>query len=520
MSRRTRVVPPSIPPALVACIAGGIASCMAACASGGPAAEPGLEGRIRALSTRQASLGGVIDLYAEGLPPPEDGRLTVIFEGEYRRLDGVVESVALDVPVRRVDRGTLRWGGFGPHAIPFTATGDRLGTFVGTVRPRLVTHEGEVLETEEATEVQLEVGPSIRVRKLEPQGASCARPALRALGGLPYRIEVEALGFEPTSFTYTIEAPALGVSDSVRHLATAPVDVLGDDGSLVLPHVPEGTLAYGLVVSVQARARDGSTHQTLFAIGVHRPMEVFYDGNVELAEVYAPVPVSGCMPGGDIGQEVSYTETQSETRQRSYAVHWDESWLRSHTVSRSESTTDTRSRSNTVGFSTTNGQSFEWSVGTEASGSVGIEGIVEVGMKVNGSVGGSRFRSATRSNSRTDTVSHSETTTDTESTTEAMGGSNGEAFSWEVSSTEQLARGLTGRVVAGTYGVFYRQTLRLSRRAALVTYNLCGLGDVVGDIELEDWTWSADLGLAGRCPPLPESNLPEARCVLPPCSGE
>ena len=497
-----------------------VAAFSAACASGGPPPEPRLDAEIRALSTRQASLGSVIDIHGERFPATEEGRLTVLFEGEYRRVDGVVDPVHLEVAVRRTSGGTLRWDGFGPYSIPFTPGGDVLGTFTGTARVRLLTPEGEVMDAETAADVELEVLPSILVRSLEPEAASCSLPALRAIGGVPYELGVEALGFEPASFTYTITAPALDVSDSVRHVVSGRTDSVGDDGSLVIPQVPEEMQAYGLIFSVEARAMDGSLHQTLFAIGVHRPMEIYYDGNVEIAEIYAPVPVSACIPGGEAGRTVSYTETESETRARGYDVHWDEGWLRSHTVEHSESTTDARHESNTVGFSTTNGSSFNWSVGTEAGGSVGITGLIEVGMKVNASVGGSTYSSSTRSNSRTTGTSHSETTTDTESMTEQTSGSNGEAFRWEVSSTEQLSRDFSADVIAGTYGVFYRQTVRMMRRAALVTYNLCGIANVIGDVEFEDWNWSADMGLGQACPPLPQSNLPEAQCLLSPCTGE
>ena len=41
-----------------------------------------------------------------------------------------------------------------------------------------------------------------------------------------------------------------------------------------------------------------------------------YDGNASTVQTYDPVPVTGCIPGGDIGREVTYTEATSETRTR------------------------------------------------------------------------------------------------------------------------------------------------------------------------------------------------------------
>ena len=503
------------------------AASLAGCAVGmgsseGPAT---MEAEVLALSTYEASLGSVIELYGTGFPETESGRLLVVFDGQYNLAVGGFEDVTLEVPVRRIDAGTLRWGGFGPYEIPFSSTGDQTGTFVGTVHARFVTTEGEVIDGAERLPVELTVLPSILVRDLQPTIARCGAPATRAIGGLPYQLEVEAVGFTPTSFTYTLTAPALDMPpDAVRHLATGSRDILGEDGSFVLPPVPEGQQAYGAIISVEARAADGSTRQSLFAIGVHRPLEVFYNGNVSVAEIFAPTPVSACIPGGEAGRTVTYNEMMSETRSRGYSVNWNETWLRSQTESTSRSSSETVSSSNQVSFSTTDGSSWHWNVGasTEFSGGGTLFGIIEAGMKVgfNGEYGREYNTSTTRGQSSTTGISRTETTTDTTSTTESMGGSEGESFDWDVSSSETIGTGFGGNVIAGTYGVFYRQSVRLVRSAALVTYNLCGASEVVGEVDFQDWTWSTDLALGNGCPPFPQSNLPEARCVLEPCQGE
>jgi hypothetical protein len=490
------------------------------CAVGGP--EPKvLDAEILALSTDAASLGAVIELYGENLPGPEDGRVTVVFEGEFTRSDGRVVPVDLEVPVDRADRGTLRWTGFGPFAVPFDPLSDATGVFRGTVKPRLTARDGEALDGP-PTDATIEVLPSIVVRDLQPLAASCADPARLALGGLSYRIEVEAIGFDPGSFTYTIRTPMLGDEplESVRHIATGPTASLGDDGSLVLPMVPEDVPAYAAVFVIESQSTSGATVATAFATGVHRPMEIFYNGNVEIAEIMAPIPVSGCIPGGEAGRNATYEETMTETRARSFSVNWDENWLRSTTVGRSTSTGTSVSEQNSVQYSSTDGRSWNWQVGTEVGGGGSLFGLIEASMKVNGHVGQEFFSQETTTVGRTTGLTRSQTTTDTVSATEAEGGSHGEEFSWDVSSSETLARDFSGHVIAGTQGVFYRQTMRLMRRAAVVTYNLCGISAVVGEVDFQDWTWSADLALAHTCPPLPTSNLPEAQCLIEPCGGE
>lgn len=46
------------------------------------------------------------------------------------------------------------------------------------------------------------------------------------------------------------------------------------------------------------------------------PDEARYDGNYAVRERYAPLRVSDCIPGGELGREVHYHENQSETRKR------------------------------------------------------------------------------------------------------------------------------------------------------------------------------------------------------------
>ncbi|MCK6550736.1 hypothetical protein L6R52_33170, partial [Myxococcota bacterium] len=370
-------------------------------------------------------------------------------------------------------------------------------------------------------ELELDVEPSIVVRELDPVTASCTGPAKRALGGAAYHLRVEAIGFTPVTYTYTLSAPALDAAPlAIRHLASGRFDLAGERGDLVFPEVPDGMPSYRAIVTIQALGDDGRTRSTAFAIGVHRPIELFYDGNVDVAEILAPVPVSGCIPGGEAGRDVTYGESVSETRQRSYDVSWNESWLASHTVSSGGSQTVGASETNGVGFATTDGQSWSWSLGTTVSGELGLSDLVKVGVSVSGSVGGGGSTSVERSGNRSASLSAESTTTDTESATAERGGGRGESFSWEVSSTQSVSRSYGGRVIAGHYGVFYRQAMRLLRRGQLVTYNQCGAATVVGDVDFSDWAWSPDLALARQCPPLPASNLPEARCMIPPCSAD
>ena len=287
-----------------------------------------------------------------------------------------------------------------------------------------------------------------------------------------------------------------------------------------MPQVPENLQSYGAILNIQATDADGQSVQSSFAISVHRPIEIFYNGNLSIAEVMAPVPVSGCLPGGEAGRSVVYTEAMQETRSRSYNVSWNEQWLSSRTVSTGSQQTVGLSETNGVGFATTDGESFNWSLGTDSSGKFDLAGLVELGVSVNAQVGGATSRTQSASSNRSQGVNAATTTTETESASNSFGASSGGSFSWQASSTETISKTFGGQVIAKTYGVFYRQTIRLMRRAAVVTYNQCGSADVVAELDFSDWTWAPDLALGESCPPFPESNLPSAQCLISPCSGK
>ncbi len=490
---------------------------------------------VLALSTYEASLSTMVEVYGH-FPETALGHTRLVFNGTFTNDRGQTNPVDLEVTPRRVDNGTLRWTSFGPYAIPFSASGDETGTFSGTVTARVVTPDGRMIDDASPTSVDFKVLPSLIVRELQPVTASCNGPIQRALSDAPYRLQVEAVGFDPVSYTYTIAAPALGMEPvSIRRLANGRFDSLGDDGDFVLPPVPTGMPSYTAVITIRAKDEQGDEHQAAFAIGVHRPLEVFYNGNVEIAEVLPATPVSGCIPGGPNGRDAIYSESTAETLSRSYSVNWNQSWLNSHSTSEGTSSTRGTSETNGVGFSTSDGENWHWNVGGEVQGryevktgvegSVGVAGgsvdtTVGVQVSVRGEYGEGGSRMVNNSTDRTTGLNESESTTETESDSESVGGGQGRDFAWSASSSDFISRGFGGHVVAGTYGVFYRQSMRLVRRAAVVTYNQCGAATVVADIDFTDWAWSPDLALGESCPPLPQTNLPPAECLIPPCSGD
>lgn len=501
--------------------------CLAAarCGFDPPAASsraPGARPHLLALSTYEASVGSVIDAYGSGFVQGDDVVTTIVFRGQFHAGDGTADgAIEIEADAHPVDAGTLRWTSFGPYKNPLSPNGSGVGVFEGTAAARVKLKDGTIVEDSAPSPILFKVLPSILVRGFEPLTASCGGEIKRGLGGASYRLRVEAIGFEPVSFTYNLAHPAIARRPvTLRHVASGRFDTMGMRGDFQLPPVPDGMQSYGAILTVQARDRSGAMHQNAFAISVHRPLEVFYNGNIEVAEVLAPVPVSGCIPGGEAGRDVEYNESMEETRTRQYEINWNQSWLSSHTVSSGHMQTIGLSETNGVGFSTTDGRSWNWSLGSEIGGTFGLSELVSVGVKVNGSVGGATTHSTENSATRQRGIEHSTTTTETSEVSMQQGGQQGGGLSWQVSSSQTISRQFGGRVIAKTYGVFYRQALRLLRRAAVVAYNQCGAANLIADVDFQDWTWSPDLALGQSCPPLPASNLPRKACLVPPCNRD
>ncbi len=496
-----------------------LAAALAGCgAEVAPGPQEPAAPKVLALSSYEASLGTLVEVYGEGFVPEDVGRTLLRFEGHFVTDDGQRVPVSLRTEARYVNPGTLRWERFGPFRVPF-GPGDRVGRFEGTVGVEVELRDGGTVTGEAALPVTFVVAPSLVVEELQPTRASCAGPAKRALGGAPYRMSVRAIGFVPQSFTYTIASPALGLDTvvQVRHEALGQVDTVGERGDFRFPEVPPDMPYYYAQVVAEAVGTDGVTRRNVFAIGVRRPIEVYYNGNVRIAEFYAPQPVSGCIAGGEAGRDVTYSESRSESRRRRTAVSWNESWLRTHTVTEGSSRTVGLSETNGVGFATTDGELIRWELGGGVNGSIGLGEAAKLGFEAEFRRATQRSHQVENSVDRETGLTESETTTNTDAATEGLTVDRGGTLETEVSSTETISRDFGGTIIAGTYGVFYRQTLRLLRRGLIVTYNLCGEAQSVGDYDLTDWAWAPDLALGDQCPPLPPSNLPPAQCRIPPC---
>lgn len=479
------------------------------------------------LSKTELSIGESIDIVGANFFHGPEGHARVRFEGTFFTDDGAEHPVDLEFRPHWEDGNRLVWAHVGPYKVPFSPTGSELGTFEGTLTAINVARNGGEAVSEPA-DVSLRIKPSLILKELQPVDADCTNPSRVILDNFEYKLSVEALGFEPVNYTYITYSPFGQSPRIIRRQAFGNVDSFGSGGEIYFDPVPDELPFYVGTLAIAALGTDGEERVLALNIGVHRPVEYIVLDRVEIAEIEAARPVSGCNAGGtDVPRTVTYSETETETRSRTVGVNWNEEWLQSHSSTVSESRTTTNSVGVAVSQSETNGYNFTVENGRdiEGGGSAGgsLFGLVEVGVEGKYRDIRRESRSVYGETTRGYTVNQDYSVSDTESwaytSTEGYNVSLGGSDFWTVESSNSTIVGFQGTILPGQFGVFYRQTTRMSVPGAVVAYNRCGVPEVVAEGDFFDFTWSVDLASANQCPPLPKSNLPEPECFIAPCSG-
>ena len=435
---------------------------------------------VRMVAPTQISVGEDMSIFGKGFADKAIGQTRVTFDGTFQTSSGKVHKVNITVAPKYKNQGVLVWN-FGPN-IPFSTEEDT-GTFRGTVKVSNIGLNGQIKPGSSAIGAEIQVMPSILIRKMRPLHAGCPVGITASVENTPFLFEVKAVGLKsgsqlaPMRFVYTFMkqnfqfkgyfSSQLGMDPESLFPKSGPVSVINDvtngtismlgNGSSRNVHVTQGgyntgmaSMSYGVDklfglthlytapvalsngdyytanMNIVAVDNNGQQAKRTIQLKIYAPIEVDYDGKTKLVRSFDPVPVSGCIPGGDIGRDVTYKESKSETRQRSFK------------------------------FSSKISGGFDVKVARLN---------VEFGVEVDKTV----------------------------------------------SSAKAKDLAITGKILPKQFGVFYRQALQLERRANLTAHGPCGNTQDLGEVIVTDWTWSPDLAKGNQCPPLPKSNLAKGK---------
>ena len=340
----------------------------------------------------------------------------------------------------------------------------------------------------ETKEIDININPSIIVESF------CATDNCNSLSGnivqnTINKLRIKTFKIAPVNIEYIITTPYN--SFKINHEFNSPVNEDWIE-NIVFNEVPVNVSSYINSILIKAYDDEGNYAETALPFKVVRPIEVKHFGEYELAETYEPLPVTGCIPG-TIGNNVQYSESQTETRQNSVAITINNSWSNSNSSNTSLGKTEgisinetnntvlssSLSQSETVGenstesyseseaaninFNTTDGETWGWDIGeSESQGSsnsntnntnLGVNGSVTTGFsgegslpflaKASGKVEVTAGVSAGWGSSNTELENQSNTTSRGYST----GGSSQNGKSFGSSQNESRSHSLTGSYV-------------------------------------------------------------------------
>ena len=216
--------------------------------------------------------------------------------------------------------------------------------------------------------IPLTLAPSIVIKSLCAT-ANCETLTGNVIGNLPQKIKVETFGIQPISYRYIVNTK----KDSVTFTHDYDTPVADDFFDNIIWQAPDEDEAFYLTsIIVIATDKNGVEVLNALPVKVVRPLEVRYDGSYELAQVFEPIPVSGCITG-TIDNRIEYSESKSETRENSIDISISNDWNKSVGLSVSQELTEGIQVSQSIGnsISSTSEQSESSENGWETSKSSG-----------------------------------------------------------------------------------------------------------------------------------------------------
>ncbi len=325
---------------------------------------------VRQLAPTNISLGEKMTIMGGGFIDPKYGQTRISFEGNYVTSSGKVHRVKMEVSPKHVNQGVLTWK-FGPN-VPF-ANVDDIGRFLGTVKVRNIGLNNDIKVGNKAMSANITIKPSIIIKQMRPRTAGCSANLTDTVDNAKFLFEVKAVGLKggtngaPLRFIYSFlkenfqfkgwisgklnldpdslfpKKGPVSVIDLVTNgnISTlgkgAPKDIYVNKGQpntigtidtgldklfglqdlITAPVSNVIADSYNATMNILAIDNQGNQAKRTIQLKIWSAIEVDYTGGYKVVQSFNPVPVSGCINGGDIGRDVTYSEMTSETRSRS-----------------------------------------------------------------------------------------------------------------------------------------------------------------------------------------------------------
>jgi hypothetical protein len=420
---------------------------------------------IAVASPGEIAIGEPVTVLGQHFVEPANGNVVIRFKGTFFDDQGGADPVDYQAKPTVLNSGKLKWEMF-PNIV-FSRTGDRLGKFVGSLVVLNYGKDGSQLYSDPLP-LTLEMKPSIIPRVMRPISAGCSSMVQHTLEKQAMGFVAEVVGLRPgtkdapLTFYWTFMASQWKVGFNYGTLD--PSSIAPKTGAFML----EDQVTSGKASSVS----DGGSRNFLLKVGSDllgsTSLKELKTGEIPKAGNNMPVTVNVAVVDAT-GKTAKLAMKLTIHRQAD--MHYDgttriavrfgrvlvSDCIPGQDIGRDlnyhEATSESRSRS----------LNFNWNAGI--GGNVAPIPSNPFMLGINFNVG------------------------------------FGVNVSQQVSSDKSKSLSISGHILPGEYGAFYRQTTKVHRVGKITMYTVCGQAINMGDVVLTDWMFTPDLATGATCPP-------------------
>ena len=430
-------------------------------------------------SPGELAVGEKLTIYGEDFITPDRGHQVVLFNGNFIPAgqtgseNVTTQAVNLQFKTKYVNSRTLTWN-LWPNIV-FEKTGSKLGSFVGTVQLVNVGYDGSQRVSEQLP-TKVKIKPSIILRVAKPNKTTCQPVVTKTIEGTGFTFVAEAVGLTaattdtPMTFYWTFMADqweaswTYGVGTDFSNLwpKTGPfvVEERVDKGAVsMLSDSSDRSMLVKVGSDLLGKARLKVLKTgTVAEGGQSMPANVMVlavDSKGKSARLTMPMEISK-MAKMTYDNKIKIAERYQPTMVTDCMNGGDIG----RQVTYAEDKSESRSRGMSFNYNTQLGLNFAPIPSNPFM--LGINFSVGFGVNVNASM----------------------------------------------TTTNSKSLNISGQILPGEWGAFYRQTTRIHRVGKIIIRNKCGVEKMAGDAILSDWLYTPDLATSTSCPP--KTHLPAA----------